>query len=147
MSPADELAVHLLRRGRPLRIKARGASMVPFLWDSDVAIVTPTEEREIRVGDVLCYEAAGRIFLHRLIERDGIRFLAKGDALACVDVIDRAQVLGKVVAVERHGRIRRLDTRAARWRSRVIVSLSPFLPRLLSLALRLRRLWRAASRG
>lgn len=148
MRPVNELAAHLLRRGGRLRIKARGGSMMPFLWDGDVALVTPTEGKEVGVGDVICYETPpGRLFLHRVIARDRDRFVAKGDALAFTEVIDRAQLLGKVVAVERHGKVRRLDTRAARWRNRAIASLSPFLPRLLPLALRLRRVWRAAFHG
>jgi hypothetical protein len=148
MRPVDELAAHLLRRGGHLRIKARGGSMTPFLWDGDVALVTPTAGREVSVGDVICYETLpGRLFLHRVIARDRDRFVAKGDALTFTEVIDWAQLLGKVVAVERHGKVRRLDTRAAQWQNRAIASLSPFLPRLLPLALRLRRIWRAAFHG
>jgi hypothetical protein len=148
MRPVDELAVHLLRRGARLRIKARGGSMMPFLWDGDVALVTPTEGKEVGVGDVICYETPpGKLFLHRVIARDRDRFVAKGDALAFTEVIDRAQLLGKVVAVERHGKVRRFDTRTGRWRNRAIASLSPFFPRLLPLALRLRRVWRAAFHG
>lgn len=144
MHPTDELAAQLLRRGRPLRIKARGGSMMPFLWDGDVALVTPTAGTEIVVGDVICYEAPpGRLFLHRVIERQRERFVAKGDALAFTEVIDPPQLLGKVVAIERHGRIRRLDTPAARWRNRAIAVLSPLLSRLLPLAIRTRRIWRA----
>ena len=140
MRPVAELAAHLLRRGSPLRIRARGDSMTPFLWDGDVALVSPTEKKEVGLGEVICYEApGGRLFLHRVIARDGDRLVTKGDALAFTEVVDRAQVLGKVVAVERRGKITRLDTRRARWRNRAIASLSPFLPRLLAVARRLRR--------
>ena len=122
--------------------------MTPFLWDGDVVLVTPTDGREIDVGDVICYEAPpGRLFLHRVIERHRDRFVAKGDALAFRDVIGRAQLLGKVVAVERHGKVKRLDTVAARRRNRVIAAISPFLPRALSLAAGLWRLGRVAFRG
>jgi hypothetical protein len=121
--------------------------MLPFLRDGDVALVAPTEGDGVGVGDVICYETPpGRLFLHRVIARDRYRLVAKGDALAFTDVIDRAQVLGKVVAVEGDGRVRRLDTRRARWRNRAIASLSPVLPRLLPLAIRLRRVVRAARR-
>lgn len=148
MRPVDELAADVLRRGGRLRIKARGGSMTPFLWDGDVALVTPTEGEEVSVGDVICYETPpGRLFLHRVIARDQDRFVAKGDALAFTEVVDRAQLLGKVVAVERHGKVRRFDTRAARWQNRAIASLSPCLSRLLPLALRLRRVWRVAFHG
>jgi hypothetical protein len=145
MHPTDELAAEVLRRGMPLRIKARGGSMIPFLWDGDVALVTPTAGAQIGVGDVICYEAPpGRLFLHRVIERQREWFVAKGDALTFPEIIDPPQLLGKVVAIERHGRIRRLDTRVARWRNRAIVVLSPLLSRLLPLAIRVRRIWRGA---
>ena len=122
--------------------------MVPFLRDGDVALVTPTAGSEVGVGDVVCYEMPpGRLYLHRVIARDRDRVVAKGDALPFTEVVERAQLLGTVVAIERHGRVRRLDTRTAHWRNRAIASLSPALPRALALAGRLRRLWRVAFRG
>ena len=146
--PVDELAAHLLRRGSPLRIKARGGSMTPFVRDGDVVFVTPTATSDAGVGDVICYEAPpGTLFVHRVIARDRDRFVTKGDALAFREVVERAQLLGTVVAIERCGKMKRLDSRAARWRNRAIASLSPLSPRILPLALRLRRVWRAAFRG
>lgn len=146
MGPVEELATELLRRGGQLRIKARGGSMIPFLWDGDMVLVTPSRSSEILVGDVICYETPpGRLFLHRVIKRERGGFVARGDALRFTDLIPPGQVLGRAVAVERHGRVRRLD--GARWRNRAIAALSPLLSRLLPLALRGRRLWRAALRG
>ncbi len=148
MRPVDDLAAHLLRRGGRLRMKARGGSMMPFLWDGDIVLVTPTEGAGIGVGDVVCYETSpGRLFLHRVIARTRDGFVAKGDALAFTDVIDRAQLVGKVVAVERHGRVRRLDTRSARWRNRAIAAVSTLIPFLTALAIPVRRVVRAALRG
>ncbi len=146
MGPVAELATEVLRRGAPLRIKARGGSMIPFIWDGDLVLVSPAEDSEIVVGDVVCYETSpGRLFLHRVIKRDAERFVTKGDALDFTDLVSPGQVLGKVVAIERRGRVRRLDT--ARWRNRVIAFLSPFLSGLLPLAIRVRRLWRTALSG
>ena len=122
--------------------------MLPFLRDGDVALVLPAARTEVGVGDVICYEASpGRLFVHRVIERARDRFLAKGDALACVDVIGPPQLLGKVVAIERHGRLRRLDSRIAHWRNRVVASLSRRLPLLFALAVDVGRSARAALRG
>jgi len=148
MRPAEELAAEALRRGERLRIKARGGSMLPFFRDGDVALVTPTAESGIGVGDIVCYERPpGRLFLHRVIACESDRFVAKGDALTFTDVIDRRHLLGKVVALERRGRLERLDSRAARWRNRTIVSLSHVIPRLVPLAIGLRRIVRAVLRG
>ena len=146
LGPVEEIASELLRRGEPLRIKARGGSMLPFILDGDVVLVGPAGNSGILVGDVICYEKPpGTLFLHRVIKRDGERFVTKGDALTFTDVISPGQVLGKVVAIERRARVRRLDT--ARWRNRAIAFFSPLLPRLLSPAVRLRRMWKAALRG
>lgn len=148
MGLGEELASELLRSGGWLRMKARGGSMVPFIWDGDLLLVSPAESSAIRVGDVICYQTLpGQLFLHRVIMRDGERLVTKGDALACTELIGPGHVLGKVVAIERRGRSRRLDTGIARWRNRMIVFLSPCLPKLLPLAIWLRRIWRAASRG
>jgi len=148
MGLVEELAGEFLKKGGRLRIKARGASMVPSLWDGDLVQVAPAGGRNILVGDVICYETSpGRLFLHRVIRRDGEGFVAKGDALAFSEVISPRQVLGKAVAVERHGRVRRLDSRPARWRNRLMVFVSPFLPGLLPLAIRVRRVWKGALCG
>jgi hypothetical protein len=122
--------------------------MTPFLRDGDVALVMPAEAEAVRVGDVVCYETApGRLFLHRMVARRGARVVAKGDALTSTEAISLRQILGTVRAIERRGRVRRLDTRAARWGSRVIAFLSPAVSRLLLLAVGGRRLVRAALRG
>ena len=148
MRPVDELAADLLRRGTPLRIKARGGSMTPFVRDGDVALVAPTAGRGVGIGDVICYETpSGTLLLHRVIARDPDRFVAKGDALTLIEVVDRTRLLGKVVAIERHGTIKRFDTRVARWRNHVIALLSPLFPPLLPLALRVRRVWHVAFHG
>jgi signal peptidase I len=148
MGRADELAVQVLHRGHPLRIKTRGGSMLPFVRAGDVALVMPTAPTGIGVGDVVCYEAPpGRLFVHRVIHRARNGFLAKGDALACADVIEPAQLLGKVVAIERHGRLKRLDSRIARGRNRVIAFVSRRLPLVFALAIHVGRSARAAWRG
>jgi Peptidase S24-like len=143
-----DVAGQLLRQGGCLKIKARGGSMIPFVLDGDVAVVRPSVADAIRVGDVICYQTApGRLFLHRVIGRDGDAFIAKGDALPFTEIVRSAHLLGRVVALERRGRLLPLDTWTARWRSRAIAACSPFLPRLLPLALGLRRAWRGAFVG
>jgi hypothetical protein len=148
MRSVEELAVDLLRRGSPLRVKARGGSMTPFVRDGDVALVEPAAPADVGIGDVICYETtSGTLRLHRLIARDPRGVVARGDALAGVEVVEGTRLLGKVVAVERHGTIRRFDTRLARWRNRAIAAFSPCWPPLLSLVHGLRCLRRVASRG
>ena len=146
--PGDELAAQVLRGGNSLRITARGASMLPFLRDGDVVSVIPIAPDRVAVGDVICYESPpGRVFLHRVIRRDGTGFVAKGDALRFVESVDATDVLGTVVAVQRNGRTIGWDNEAARRRNRAIVRVTRVLPLLLAVALPVRRLLRAAVRG
>jgi len=148
MRAVEALAAQVLRSGGPLWIKTRGGSMFPFLRDGDVALVVPAAGTEIGVGDVICYETPpGRLFVHRVVDSKRDRLVAKGDALASATVIDLPQLLGKVVAIERRGSVKRLDTRIARWRNRAIALLSSLIPVLVALALRVRRVVRAAVRG
>jgi len=144
----NELAVEMLRRGGRLRIKARGTSMMPFIRDGDIVVVATAETTDIAVGDVICYDASPRsIVLHRVIARAGDRFVAKGDALGSRELVPFPQLLGKAIGLERQGTVRRLDTRVARWRNRTIAAVSPLLPALLFLALRLRRVCGRRSGG
>src|SRR5262245_25540505 len=146
--PVEELASQILRRGRGLWIKARGGSMMPFLRDGDIAFVRPASAAQIRVGDVVCYESTGgRLFLHRVVDRQAGQVVTRGDALTSADVVSLRKVLGTVSAIVRRGRVRRLDTRAAWWRNRAIAFLSPALSRLLLLAVESRNLARAMARG
>jgi ribosomal protein L35AE/L33A len=118
--------------------------MLPFIWDGDLVLVSPADGSEILVGDVICYRTPpGRLVLHRVIRRDGERLVVKGDALDFTELVPPGQVLGKVMAIERRGRLWRL----ARWQNRAFVLLSPVLPRLLPLAIRVRRIFRAALCG
>jgi hypothetical protein len=139
MRPVDELGVDLLRRGERLRIKTRGSSMLPFLRDGDITTVSPAP-RTINVGDVICYEApAGKLIVHRVIGRVADGFVAKGDALMVGEVVERPAILGTVIAIERSGRHRTLDSRTARWRNRAVAALAPILPQALAAGARLKR--------
>jgi hypothetical protein len=122
--------------------------MLPFLRDGDLVEIRPAPPSRVTIGDVICYEPSpGRLCLHRVVSRDERGFVTRGDALAYVEHVPAAAVLGIVVAVERGGRRRRLDTPAARRRARAVVLAAPALAPLLPLARAVRRAWRAVRRG
>ena len=122
--------------------------MTPFIRDGDIVVVTNAQRADVVVGDVVCYEThPGRLLLHRVVAHDRERLRVKGDALAFTEAVEGAQLLGKVIVVERHGKLTRFDTSRARWRDRAIATLSPAIPPLLAVALACRRLWRAGVRG
>jgi hypothetical protein len=106
--------------------------MLPFLRDGDVLVVRPAAAAEVRIGDVICYEPpSGGLCLHRVIAREERGFVTRGDALAYVEVVPDAAVLGWVVARERRGRCAALDTAPARRRGRIIAAVAPAVARLL----------------
>lgn len=122
--------------------------MFPFLRDGEIVLVRPATGAEIVVGDVICYETPpSGLALHRVIERREDRLVAKGDALASTEAVDPDHVLGKVVAVQRRGAVKRLDTRIARWQHRAIAAISPLVPSLVFFAVRLRGLVPMGRRG
>jgi hypothetical protein len=144
----ESLVSHLLRRGTPLRIRARGGSMIPFLLDGDVVVIEPAAAADVRVGDVICYEPwPGRLFVHRVVARTADGLVAKGDALTYSETVPDAALLGRVTGVERGARARRLDTPLARALNRTVAGVSPVLSGVLPVALwawrRIRTVWRA----
>lgn len=144
----DALAAQSLRRGNPLRLRARGGSMLPFFLDGDDAVVRPAAAAEVGIGDVICYEPpSGGLCLHRVIGRDERGFVTRGDALVYAEIVPDVALLGVVTARVRRGRVAALDTPWARRRGRVIVGVAPVIARLLPLARRLRRAGRAVLRG
>jgi hypothetical protein len=118
--------------------------MLPFLRDGDLLEIRPAAIAEIGIGDVICYEPpAGGLCLHRVVAREKRGFVTRGDALAYVETVPDAAVLGVVTAVERRGRVRALRTPAARWRGRLIARTAPVVARVLPLARLVRRAVRA----
>jgi len=122
--------------------------MLPFLRDGDVLVVRPAAAAEIGIGDVICYEPpSGGLCLHRVIAREDRGFVTRGDALAYVEVVPEAAVLGWVIARERHGRRTALDAPRARRCGRLIAAVAPAVARLLPPARWLHRAVRAVRRG
>jgi signal peptidase I len=118
--------------------------MLPSLRDGDLVEIRPVAVGEIGIGDVICYEPpSGGLCLHRVVAREKRGFVTRGDALAYVESVPAAAVLGVVTTVERRGRVRRLRTPSARLHARLIARTAPAVARLLPLARSLRRAVRA----
>jgi hypothetical protein len=113
----SELRAHL-RRHDGYAFRPRGGSMRPWLRSGDSLFVTRVKEEEIRAGDVLLYWRPGAtpdddaLTCHRMVARvpvrGGSRIYAKGDALPDIERFEngrQAEILGKVQAVSRDGRV------------------------------------------
>lgn len=102
-----ELLAEALRRGRTVRIRAQGTSMMPALWPGDVLTVAPATNAALAPGAIALTVAGDRLLAHRVthrIESDGaVSVITRGDALEAIDPpVPAARVLGIVVA--RNGR-------------------------------------------
>jgi hypothetical protein len=112
------LAAELLEAGREVVLRARGASMAPLIRDGDVLTLARCV-RAPRPGDLVAANSCGRLLVHRVVRARAGRLLLRGDALwqpdgwfACqylghqsiAPAAGGAQIIGRVVAVERGGR-------------------------------------------
>jgi signal peptidase len=129
-----ELSKDIFRRGKSVRFQARGWSMRPFIRDGDFIIVSPIENSPIRAGDVVFYlTTENKVMVHRVIRKrkkdkdNRIIMFIKGDAtFNSPEKVEMLNVLGKVVAVERNGRKKRLDTKLYKLTGLLYAGISPF---------------------
>lgn len=109
-----QLSRELLRRGHCVRFEARGSSMQPEILHGDIVTVEPVEGPLADRDIVLCLSRNGNPLLHRIIRSrldpaGQPSYLLRGDARVSVDGWTNAErILGRMVAVERRGRLNRL---------------------------------------
>jgi hypothetical protein len=116
-SRVDLLAVllrELSHHGMEGELPVRGGSMRPTLREGDRVRLVPATASDVRVGDVVVRAGASGPIIHRLVgwwpSEGGSCILTKGDGAARLDPPGgRAEVVGRVVARVRDGRVRRLD--------------------------------------
>jgi len=106
--------------------------MRPFIQDGDFITVSPVGSSSVRIGDVVFYSTAeDNVIVHRVVNKYGkdgnMNLVIKGDAsFSSPEKVDIQNVLGKVVAIERNGRKRNLETRFYRTLNLLFARLSPF---------------------
>lgn len=127
-----KLSRDILEKGRSIRFQANGWSMRPFIRDGDFIVVSPVKSSSIRKGDVVFYsDAENKIIVHRIIRKykknDRITVLIKADAsFGSSEKVEIQNVLGKVVAIERNGREKRLDRKLYQIMGLFFAVISPF---------------------
>jgi hypothetical protein len=102
-----ELVRDVLARAARVRLRVRGGSMWPFVREGDVVTLEALCSRPARVGEVVAaaHPQSGRLIVHRLVRKAGSERVLMGDRLAQPDEgLPAANLLGRVVAVERAGR-------------------------------------------
>jgi hypothetical protein len=87
------------RSGAVARVPVQGDSMLPLLADGDVVRVRAGSD--VRRGDVVVARVGDGLWVHRVIRARGDRVVLRGDNTPRADPpVDRAAILGRVVAVE-----------------------------------------------
>ncbi|MBI3912162.1 MAG: hypothetical protein HY320_14680 [Armatimonadetes bacterium] len=85
--------------------------MLPTIREGDVVTCEPIHSGTIRRGDIILHRFRHGVIAHRVVKIEARRgqpaiFILRGDACAADDApVDAAQILGRVVAVERNGRV------------------------------------------
>ena len=114
-----EAYLALLKEGHLLSMPAKGWSMHPALKDGDRITIKYLDPREMKIGDIIACKKPGEVntLVHRLVKkwtRNGrVYLVTKGDAALTFSydpAISKEDILGKVVARERQGRMMRLDS-------------------------------------
>ncbi len=105
--------------------------MRPFIRDGDFIVVSPIENSSIKTGDVVFHlTTENKVIVHRVIRKHkkGNRMIMfiKGDAaFSSPEKVEMQNVLGKVVAVERNGQKKRLDTKLHKIIGLLLSGISP----------------------
>jgi len=115
-----DLVMTTLHQFGEVRLTAGGCSMIPFICPGDLLTVCALPLSRAEVGDIVLSSREGRFCVHRLLRRwsqgDQSYFQTKGDALRQRDpVASAAQLLGRVTAIERHGK--QIDSHVSTWNS------------------------------
>jgi len=135
------LLCDILGKGVPLRFKARGSSMSPFIKNGDVLSIYPKLNNTCENGDVVAYRQGmqNKIVIHRIIGVKNGCYMLKGDNTAGnADLVCEKDLLGYVSKVERNGKKAHLGLGPERF----LISLLNRLDLLVPLMLTIRRIIR-----
>ena len=102
---AKELFIQLLRETGCGRMKVFGHSMLPTIRPGDVVQV---ESGPANPGDIIVFDRAGNLCVHRLLTTVDCQAISRGDANPGIDrPFPFKKILGRVTSLERNGTCRR----------------------------------------
>ncbi len=99
-----DLIITVLEKGSAFRFQAKGGSMTPFIKDGDVITLESIQGKKILRGDVVAVisPTPEKLRVHRVVRVQKGQYSIKGDNASHLDgVLDAAQILGRVIQVER----------------------------------------------
>jgi hypothetical protein len=99
------LVAEMVRTFGEIRLRVTGISMLPSLWPGDILLVRYCHAAELQPGQIVQYVRDGLLIAHRVAGSQDGHWLARGDRNVYTDPpLAEAQILGRVVSIERHGR-------------------------------------------
>jgi len=107
---AQESVADKIRIGGSATIRVVATSMFPWIRPGDQAFIRRYDFSQISPGDVILYERANRLFIHRVIRRitrpslggDASLLVVKGDALDRPDApVSAKEFLGRAIRIHR----------------------------------------------
>ena len=117
-----DLSGELLTLGFGVRFRAPGTSMHPTIRHGDLITVEPVEPSSLKRGEIILCQLQNGFIAHRIVNIEeengcGLTFILRGDASTTCDApVKSAQVLGKVICLERnHRRIDPYSRRVRLW--------------------------------
>lgn len=93
-----------------VKIELVGTSMQPTLVAGDELTLGTVDT--VEVGDVVLFHYHGRHILHRVVAIEGDRYTMRGDNCVFNEVVDKKNIVAKLVAVKKHHRMKHI---AVRW--------------------------------
>jgi signal peptidase I len=109
-APAPESVAEKVRVGGSATIRVVATSMFPWVRPGDQAFIRRYNFSQINLGDVILYERANRLFIHRVIRRitrpslggEVSLLVVKGDALDRPDApVSAKEFLGRAIRIHR----------------------------------------------
>lgn len=99
-----------IHAGERVTIMLVGTSMQPTLCQGDLLTLAPSSSFE--KGDVALFRYHGRHILHRVVDIDGDRYTMRGDNCLSCEIVDRKDIVAKLVDVKKKNLLRHW---AVRW--------------------------------
>ncbi len=102
-----ELIESVLSKGASFRFQVKGFSMVPFIRDNDVVIISSICNSSIGFGQPVAFinPCSGKLTIHRAIGKNSNVYLIKGDTIFKIDgLIPKENILGVIIGIDRKGR-------------------------------------------
>jgi signal peptidase I len=144
------LAEEIVRKFGEVRLRVVGTSMVPSIIPGDLVSIHRASLQDIFPGEIVLFLQQGRLIAHRVVDRKTMAtedrpeepcLITRGDRVRRIDPpVSSAELLGRVVSIERNERIVELSARVP---NHLIARLLQSSDRVTYVYLRLASCWRA----